>query len=61
MNRLIKVLIAGALVSLALFGVAAAGPLEDGEAAYQRSAYAAAIGFLRPLAEQGVTAAQSDI
>jgi TPR repeat protein len=61
MNRPIKVLIAGALASLALFGVSTAGPLEDGEAAYRRGDYATAIGFLRPLAEHGEAEAQSDI
>jgi uncharacterized protein len=43
---------------LALFGVAAAGPLEDGEAAYHRGDYAEAMRLLRPLAEQGDASAE---
>jgi Sel1 repeat len=55
----IKTLCAGGvLVVLALIGVAAAGPLEDGQAAYLRPDYATAMRLLRPFAEQGNAEAQ---
>jgi uncharacterized protein len=50
--------LAGGVLTLALFGAAMAEPLDDGEAAYQRGDYTAAIPILRPLAEQGVLIAQ---
>jgi uncharacterized protein len=40
-------------------GIAAAGPLEDGAAAYQRGDYPTALRLLRPLAELGNVEAQS--
>ena len=46
---------------LALFSAATAGPFEDGEAAYQRGDYAAAVQILRPLAEQGNARAQNNL
>ena len=46
---------------LALFGAAAAGPLEDGQAAYQRGDYAEAMRLLSLLAEQGNAAAQGNL
>jgi hypothetical protein len=49
------------LLALALFGVAAAGPLEEGEAAYQRGDYATALQVLRPLADQGTPRAEEKI
>ncbi len=54
-------LFAGGLVALALLGVVAAGPLEDGRAAYQRGDYATAMRLLRPLAEAGDAGAQTDV
>ena len=39
-------------------GGAAAGPFEDGVAAYKRGDYATALRLLRPLAAQGNAAAQ---
>jgi len=50
--RLTHVLV---LINLALNFVAsvAAGPLEDGNAAYERRDYATAMRILRPLANQG--------
>jgi TPR repeat protein len=57
----IKTLFAGGVLALALFGVATAGPLEDGRAAYQRGDYAMAMRLLRPLAEQGDAGAQTDL
>jgi hypothetical protein len=35
-------------LALALFSVAMAGPLEDGDAAFKRSDYATALALLRP-------------
>jgi uncharacterized protein len=49
------------LFTLAVFGVAAAEPLEDGLAAYQRGDYAAAIGYWRPLADRGDEYAQDSL
>jgi TPR repeat protein len=42
-----------AFLALTPFGVAGAGPLEDGRAAFQRHDYAVAVQVLRPLAEEG--------
>jgi uncharacterized protein len=55
----IKTFLAGGLLALALFSAAAAGPLEDGQAAYQRGDYATALQILPPLAEQGNAFAQN--
>lgn len=38
-----------------------AGPLEDGQAAYERGDYATALQQFRPLAEQGNASAQNDL
>jgi clan AA aspartic protease (TIGR02281 family) len=43
---------------LALFGIAAAGQLQDGRTAFQHGDYATAMRVLRPLADQGNAAAQ---
>jgi TPR repeat protein len=51
---------AGLLV-LILLGGAIAGTLGDGVVAYQRGDYAAAVGLLRPLADQGNTTAQANL
>ncbi len=59
MKRRIVTLFAGGM--LALFGVAMAGPLEDGAAAVQRGDYATAMGLLRPLADQRNAAAQTNL
>ena len=61
MKQRIKTLCAGGLLSLALFGVAMAGPLEDSRTAYQRGDYTTAMSLLRPLAEQGDAAAQNGL
>ena len=39
----------------------AVGPLDEGEAAYDRGDYATAVRLWRPLAEQGYAAAQSNL
>jgi uncharacterized protein len=57
-KRRITTLVASGVLALTLFGVAAAGPLEDGRAAYLRPDYASAMRLLRPLAEQGNAVAQ---
>ena len=54
-------LFAGGLLALAFLGVVAAGPLEDGRAAYQRGDYPTAMRLLRPLAEAGDAGAQTDL
>jgi TPR repeat protein len=51
-------LVASGLSALALIGPATAGPLEDGQAAYQKGDYATALQIFRPLAEQGNAQAQ---
>jgi TPR repeat protein len=61
MKQRIKTLLVGCVVALASFGGAAAGPLEDGRAAYQRGDDATANRLLRPLAEQGDAGAQTDL
>ena len=61
MKQRITTLFAGGLLALALFGVAAAGPFEDGQAAYQRGDYAAAMSYWRPLAEEGHANAQGNL
>jgi TPR repeat protein len=57
----IKAFLAGGLFALALFGAAAAGPLEDGGTAYWRGDYAVALQILGPLAEQRNAVAQTFI
>jgi TPR repeat protein len=43
---------------MSVFGAAAAGPLDDGQAAYQRGDYATALQLFGPLAENGDPHAQ---
>lgn len=54
----ITTLFAGGALALSLFGVAAAGTLEDGYSAYQRGDYMAALHLWRSLADQGDATAQ---
>lgn len=56
---MLKQIVAGVVVAVMLAGAAGAGPLEDADAAYQRGDYATAARLFRPLAEQGLAAAQS--
>ena len=58
MNQRIKTFIAAGLLALALFGAARAGPLEDGQAAYQKGDFATASQIWRSLADQGDANAQ---
>jgi len=60
-NPRFTTLFAGGLLALALVGVAAAGPLEDGRAAYRRGDFATAMRLLLPLAEAGDAGAQTDV
>lgn len=50
---MLKRIIAGVVLTLMLTGGAAAGPVEEGVAAYKRGDYATALRLWRPLAEQG--------
>jgi uncharacterized protein len=58
MSQRTNMLFVGGVLALALFGVAVAGPLEEGGAAYERGDYAAAMSYWRPLADQGDADAQ---
>ena len=53
-----KRILAGVVLTLMLTGGAAAGPLEEGVAAYTRGDYATALRLQRPLAEYGDAFAQ---
>ena len=52
---------AAVILVLSVAAPVAAGPLEDGEAAYQRGDYSTALRLLRPLAEHGDAHAQFDL
>ena len=58
---MLKHILAGVVLSLMLTGAAAAGPFEDGSAAYKRGDYATALRLWRPLAEQGIAKAQFNL
>jgi hypothetical protein len=58
MKQRIKTLCASGVLALALFGVAAAGPLDEAKAAAERGDYATKMRLIRPLAEQGDAHAQ---
>lgn len=49
------------MLALAPFGVAVAGPLEDGVVAYQKGDYAQAVIWFRKAAEQGNALAQGNL
>jgi uncharacterized protein len=59
MRNIIRAGIAAVVVSLGFAGPLAAGPLEDGLAAYEREDYVTAIQVLRPLADRGNADAQA--
>ena len=59
MKQWIKVFFAGGILALTPFGLATAGPLEDGQAAYHRTDYSTALQIFRPLAEQGNASAKT--
>jgi hypothetical protein len=58
MNANVRSLLAACGIAIVLGGSAAAGPLEDGTAAYHEKDYAKAAGSWRPLAEKGDAEAQ---
>jgi TPR repeat protein len=59
--RMIWASVASYALALGVFGSVAAGPFEDGEAAFQRGDYAAALKSWLPLANEGSAAAQNNI
>ena len=61
MKRTLTHAIAAVLLVLSFAEPAAAGPLEDADAALKRRDYAAALRFIRPLAEQGDASAQYNL
>ncbi len=61
MNSRFRTFFAAGLLAPALVGGAAAGPLEDGRAAYRGGDDATAMRLLRPLAEAGDADAQADL
>ncbi len=58
---MLKRILAGVVLAVMLTGGAAAGPYGEGVAAYERGDYATALRLMRPLAEQGDAAAQSNL
>jgi hypothetical protein len=56
--KLHRATLTASLILVAIAGAAVAGPLEDGEAAYQREDFATACRLLGPLADQGNAEAQ---
>jgi uncharacterized protein len=59
--KLSRAALTALLMLVAVAGVAAAGPFEDGRAALDRGDYVTAYRLLRPLAEQGDVRAQNDL
>src|SRR5215831_6386779 len=59
MKNVIRAAITAVVLSLGLAAPSAAGPFEDGLAAYGRGDYATAIQLLQPFADQGNADAQS--
>ena len=53
-----KSVVAGILLLLSIVGLAAAGALEEGDAAYSKGDYANAVRLLRPLADRDIALAQ---
>jgi len=61
MKRRTNIPLLGGLFALAMLSTTIAGPLEDGQSAYQRGDYAAAMGYWRPLADRGDASTQNNI
>jgi TPR repeat protein len=61
MKLAIKPLACGGVLALTRLGLAAAGPIEDAEAAFNRGDYATAMNILRPFAERGDAVAEYDV
>jgi uncharacterized protein len=55
---LLRTILTALFTLAAIAGAAVAGPYEDGEAAFSRGDWATAMQLWRPLADQGVAAAQ---
>jgi TPR repeat protein len=55
----VKLRLMAVVLSLGLAAPVAAGPFEDGEAAYGRGDYGTALGLIRPLADQGKPSSQA--
>jgi uncharacterized protein len=60
-TNLRRALLMALLTLAAMAGTAAAGPIEDASAAYQRGDYTTALRLLRPLADRGVAEAQYEL
>ena len=58
---MLKRVIAGVAVAVMLAGSAAAGPVEDGAAAYKSGDYAEAVKMFRLAADQGIAFAQINL
>lgn len=56
-----KQLVAGVAVAIMLTGAAVAGPLQDGMDAYSRGEYDEALRLWKPLADEGLAAAQYNV
>jgi TPR repeat protein len=61
MNLTSKHAVAAIILALSVAAPAAAGPLDDAEAAIKRRDYATAVRLVRPLAEQGDANAQYNL
>jgi len=61
MLRAFGAIFLAALLMLSFAAPAAAGPFEDGIAAYDRGDFATALRLMRPLAEQGYASAQHNV
>jgi uncharacterized protein len=61
MNRTFKATVAALMLAVSFAGSVDAGPFEDAAAAYRKGDYAAALGIIRPLAEEGNVAAQFNL
>ncbi|MSO64409.1 MAG: sel1 repeat family protein [Alphaproteobacteria bacterium] len=61
MKHLLRIVLVSFVASFALATPSAAGPFEDGVAAVNRGDFATALRLFRPLADQGFSAAQSDL
>src|SRR5208337_3875641 len=59
MKQNTRAILVGGLLAVGMFGLAKAGQLEDGEAAYFKHDYAKAVRLLRPLADKGNAPAQN--
>jgi uncharacterized protein len=61
MNCTFKATTAALMLAVSFAGSVGAGPFEDAAAAYRKGDYAAALGIIRPLAEEGNVAAQFNL